>query len=192
MKRRPMNPNFPEVFGLDHAAYRCRDAQETRDFYEGLLGFPLEVAMYNEKHPTTGEELYYMHLFFDIGSPDPKSNSYIAFFDVLGEAGNDFDFKKQWGMDLHFAMKVNDVDAINAWRDRFKELGVQFDGPVDHGVCTSLYFHDPNGYRLEFMAMNAENAAEWEEHKQNAHSALEDWNRIKAKAQAQPQTASSI
>lgn len=187
--RRPIDPSLPEVFGLDHAAYRCRDAQETCDFYEGLLGFPLEVAMINKIHPTTREPLRYLHLFFDIGSPDSESSSYLAFFDVADEVhGQDFDFKRQWGMDLHFAMKVRDCDAINAWRDRLQELGVQFDGPVDHGVCTSLYFHDPNGYRLEFMAMNAENAESWEEHKREAHDSLKAWNELKA----QPPAASSV
>lgn len=28
-----------------HVAYRCRDAAETRAFYEGLLGLPLAIAL---------------------------------------------------------------------------------------------------------------------------------------------------
>lgn len=181
MTRRPIDPTHPEVFGLDHAAYRCHDAQETCDFYEGLLGFPLEVAMINERHPTTGEELQYLHLFFDIGSPQPGTPSYIAFFDVIG---SDFDFKKQWGMDLHFAMKVNTIDDILQWRERFIEKDIAFDGPVDHGVCTSLYFHDPNGYRLEFIAYSKENAVAWEQHKRDARKDLQLWNARKAQVAA--------
>ena len=181
MSRRPINPSHPEVFGLDHAAYRCRDAQETCDFYEGLLGFPLEVAMINERHPTTGEDLQYLHLFFDIGSAERGTPSYIAFFDVIG---SDFDFKDQWGMDLHFAMKVKSPADIETWKQRFTEKGIKFDGPVDHGVCTSIYFHDPNGYRLEFITYSEENAAEWESHKQGAHEALATWNDKKADALA--------
>ena len=30
--------NFVPVNGLHHIAYRCRDAEETRRFYEDLLG----------------------------------------------------------------------------------------------------------------------------------------------------------
>ena len=29
------------VLGLHHNAYRCRDAEETRHFYEDVLGLPL-------------------------------------------------------------------------------------------------------------------------------------------------------
>ena len=29
------------IHGLHHFAYRCRDAEETRHFYEDILGLPL-------------------------------------------------------------------------------------------------------------------------------------------------------
>ena len=45
MSRRPSDPTQPQVFGLHHAAYRCRDAKETCEFYEGVLGFPLAQAL---------------------------------------------------------------------------------------------------------------------------------------------------
>lgn len=183
MARRPTDPRLPEVFGLDHAAYRCRDAQETCDFYEKVLGFPLEVAMVNSVHPTTGEPLRYLHVFFDIGSAASGVPSYLAFFEVA-ETGHDFDFKRQWGMDLHFAMKVRDREAIDTWRDRLAERGVPFDGPVDHGVCTSLYFHDPNGYRLEFITYSPENAASWAEHKRDARASLQAWGQLKSQLAA--------
>jgi catechol 2,3-dioxygenase-like lactoylglutathione lyase family enzyme len=32
------------VRGLHHAAYRCRDAEQTREFYEDFLGLPLVDA----------------------------------------------------------------------------------------------------------------------------------------------------
>ena len=33
------------VKGLHHSAYRCRDAEETRQFYEDFLGLPLIEAL---------------------------------------------------------------------------------------------------------------------------------------------------
>ena len=29
-----------QIRGLHHNAYRCRDSEETRQFYEGFLGLP--------------------------------------------------------------------------------------------------------------------------------------------------------
>ena len=33
------------IKGLHHAAYRCRDSEETRAFYEDFLGLPLVDAL---------------------------------------------------------------------------------------------------------------------------------------------------
>ena len=52
----PIDPTQPPVFGLDHSAYRCRDAEETRVFYEDVVGFPLALALHIDRHPTTGEK----------------------------------------------------------------------------------------------------------------------------------------
>ena len=55
----PTDPNQPPVHGLDHSAYRCRDAEETRAFYEDVLGFPLTLALHIDRHPTTGERVVF-------------------------------------------------------------------------------------------------------------------------------------
>jgi len=69
---RPLN-------GLYHFAYPCRDAEETRHFYEDILGLPLVNCMMSERVPSTGEEQPYVHFFFEM-----KNGSYIAFFDLGG------------------------------------------------------------------------------------------------------------
>ena len=33
------------IKGLHHNAYRCRDSEETRRFYEGFLGLPLTSTL---------------------------------------------------------------------------------------------------------------------------------------------------
>lgn len=184
MTRRPTDPTQKPVFGLHHSAYRCRDAEETRAFYEDVLGFPLRLAMEVPANPVTREPVNYMHLFFDIGSRDPDAPEYIAFFDVPGshDGHEDFDFKHQWGLDLHFAMKVEDVEAVKAWRDRLVARGIEVEGPIDHGICTSVYFHDPNGYRLEFTTEGEGQQGEFDRQSAEARDNLKKWHAYKASA----------
>ena len=35
----------PRITGIHHSAYRCRDAAETRAFYEGVLGLEVAAAL---------------------------------------------------------------------------------------------------------------------------------------------------
>ena len=176
------DPTRPEVHGLDHSAYRCRDAEETRAFYEDVVGFPLSLALRIDRHPTTGEHVDYLHVFFDIGGGDPDNPSYIAFFEVVDNPGDDPDelFRTRWGMDLHFAMRVADHAALDAWKTRLEEKGVAVEGPIDHGMCRSIYFHDPNGYRLEFASQEAGERAVFDEHGAAARESMRDWTAWKA------------
>ena len=43
------------IKGLHHFAYRCRDAEETRHFYEDVLGLPLAHLIKLDHVPSTGE-----------------------------------------------------------------------------------------------------------------------------------------
>ena len=48
-------PSFVPINGLHHFAYRCRDAEETRHFYEDLLGLPLVHVIRQDRVPSTQE-----------------------------------------------------------------------------------------------------------------------------------------
>jgi glyoxylase I family protein len=66
-----------EIHRLHHHASRCQDAEQTRHFYEDLLGLPLVHVIRAENVPSTGERCPYVHLFFRLGD-----GSCIAFFDL--------------------------------------------------------------------------------------------------------------
>ena len=68
------------ISGLHHYAYRCRNAEETRSFYEDLLGLPLAHVIQADSVPSTGASDPYVHLFFEYAD-----GSYIAFFDLGDE-----------------------------------------------------------------------------------------------------------
>ena len=49
----------------------------------------------------------------------------------------------------HFAMKVKNNDELLAMRDRLRAKGVPVMGPLDHGMCCSIYFAGPENLSLE-------------------------------------------
>ena len=49
----------------------------------------------------------------------------------------------------HLAFKVDSRDALLAMRDRIRSRGVNIFGPIDHGMCQSIYFAGPENLALE-------------------------------------------
>jgi catechol 2,3-dioxygenase-like lactoylglutathione lyase family enzyme len=63
--------------GLHHAAFRCRDARETVDFYTSVLGLKFIHAMGEDHVPSTGAYSPHIHIFFEM-----DDGSRIAFLQV--------------------------------------------------------------------------------------------------------------
>ena len=125
-----------KIQGLHHNAYRCRDSEETRVFYEEFLGLPLLSAFEIDE----GRAL---HTFFQMAD-----GSCLAFFEAPGKP---FEFKRQDTLDLHIALAV-DNDVFEAMLGKAQAEGKEVRGPVDHGFVRSVYFRDPNGYVIELTA----------------------------------------
>ena len=132
----------PAVHGVYHFAFPCRDAEETRAFYEDLLGLPLAHTMQMTGVPGTDMKFDYAHFFFEMGD-----GSYIAFFD-FGKGEEPGPTPRM----QHLAMRVETVADVMAFKARLEEAGVEVIGPVDHEFITSFYFKDPNGLSLEITA----------------------------------------
>lgn len=163
----------PQLKGLYHYAYACRDAEETRHFYEDILGLPLVNCMLSDRVPSTGEEKPYAHFFFEMGD-----GSYIAFFD-LGENQMPQPSPNTPAWVQHFAIETGSVDDVLAMRQRLVEHSVEVTGLVDHEFVKSIYFFDPNGLRLEVTA-RTEPPHFLEEAARDARSAFDRWTRAKA------------
>ena len=155
-----------------HFAFPCRDAEETRAFYEDLLGLPMTSCVKVASVPSSGDPGPYLHLFFEMGD-----GSYVAFFDLgTGELPKPSPNTPKWVQ--HLALEVPtmaDVDAIHA---RLKAAGVDVIGVVDHDFIQSIYFFDPNGLRLE-ITTRTEPPGFIEKQAREAHSALADWQNFK-------------
>jgi catechol 2,3-dioxygenase-like lactoylglutathione lyase family enzyme len=130
------------IRGLHHNAYRCRDSEETRRFYEDFLGLTLAGTL-EIAESKTGRQVDVLHTFYALGD-----GSYLAFFEAPGMP---FDFKAQHDYDLHIALEV-DEDTLHAMLARGKAAGIETRGISDHGFIHSIYFRDPNGYVIELTA----------------------------------------
>ena len=149
---------------LHHNAYRCRDSEETRVFYEDFLGLKLVSAF--EIGGGSG-----LHTFFAM-----DDGSCLAFFEVPGKK---FDFKRQDDLDLHIALDVGN-DVFDAMLAKGKRNGIEVRGPVDHGFCRSIYFRDPNGYVIELTASTGVHQEMMDPAQSKPHEALARWQAAKS------------
>lgn len=164
------NPNsFVPIHGLHHIAYRCRDAEETRHFYEDLLGLPLTHVVREDNVGSTGEHCPFVHLFFEM-----TDGSSVAFFD-LGDnkAVEPWPDTPRWVN--HLALRVGSEAEVDAAKQRLEAAGVQVVGPALHdGFVRSIYFFDPNGIRLELTLTTASEAVQ-RGYQRDAHALCAQW-----------------
>jgi catechol 2,3-dioxygenase-like lactoylglutathione lyase family enzyme len=142
-ERKADRKGFVPVRGLHHFAYRCRDAEETRQFYEDVLGLPLAHLIQDDHVPSTGEYCPYAHIFFEMAD-----GSFIAFFDLGDDLASDPSPNTPSWVN-HLALNVASVEDLLLAKQRLEAAGVDVVGVTDHGFINSIYFFDPNGIRLE-------------------------------------------
>jgi catechol 2,3-dioxygenase-like lactoylglutathione lyase family enzyme len=159
---------------LHHNAYRCRDSEETRAFYEDFLGLPL-VKTLELGRTKTGRETHALHTFYRL-----DDGSHLAFFETTDLP---FDFKPQHDYDLHIALEVG-AEALPEMMAEARERGMECRGPSDHGMIDSIYFRDPNGYVIELCAKRADHDSLMDPATNGARDALRRWTSGKAKAKA--------
>ena len=148
---------------LHHAAYRCKNSEETRKFYENFLGLKL-VNAFEINETQTGRKTSVLHSFYEM-----DDNSCIAFFEAPDKP---FIFKDQHDFDLHIALEVSYQNLIKMFEKGKKEK-IDTRGISDHGFISSIYFRDPNGYVVELTAKNASYKGISDS---NAQKNLQKWN----------------
>jgi catechol 2,3-dioxygenase-like lactoylglutathione lyase family enzyme len=162
------------IKGLHHNAYRCRDSEETRRFYEDFLGLPLAGTL--EIHETkTGRPVNVLHTFYAMGD-----GSFLAFFEA---PASPFEFKAQHDFDLHIALEVEEPE-LAPMLAKGKARGIESRGIADHGFVRSIYFRDPNGYVIELTAKTARHAQEMDPATNAARAKLDRWQAQKPSTSA--------
>ncbi len=150
---------------LHHNAYRCRDSEETRRFYEDFLGLPLAEAL-EIRETKTGRRTDTLHTFYRL-----DDGSFLAFFEAPDRA---FEWKEQHDYDLHIALEV-DESVLAPMIERGRAAGIETRGIVDHGFIHSIYFRDPNGYVIELTAKAEGHDAAVDPTRNHARERLDRW-----------------
>jgi catechol 2,3-dioxygenase-like lactoylglutathione lyase family enzyme len=146
------------IKGLHHNAYRCRDSEETRVFYEDFLGLRF-VSAFEIEPAATGHDTRALHTFFEM-----DDGSCLAFFEVPG---------------LHIALGV-EGETFESMLQKAKAEDREVRGPVDHGFVRSIYFRDPNGYVIELTASTGKHGEMMDPAISKPHEALERWQAAKS------------
>jgi catechol 2,3-dioxygenase-like lactoylglutathione lyase family enzyme len=162
------------IKGLHHNAYRCRDSEQTRQFYEDFLGLPLSGSL--EIHETkTGRPTSVLHTFYRL-----DDGSFLAFFEAPDLP---FQWKQQLDFDLHIALEVEPA-VLTDMLAKGRARGVETRGISDHEFVHSIYFRDPNGYVIELTAKTPEHARLMDPTKNAARAILQRWQAAKPAAPA--------
>ena len=134
--------------GVHHLAIATADIKKQIAFCTDVLGMEL-VALY-WMHGVEGA----WHGFLKL-----NDHSYVAFVQTpdiakvertlgvthAGNAGNPC----AGGAMQHVAFNVDTEEDLLALRDRIRSRGVTVMGPIDHGMCKSMYFAGPEDLSLE-------------------------------------------
>lgn len=155
---------------LHHAAFRCKDAAETVQFYTEVLGLKFSHAMGEDHVPSTGAYSPHIHIFFEM-----EDGSSIAFFECPRDKGNMKDLESpDWIQ--HFAFEVDGLDSLHAAHRDLQAKGISVVGPTNHDdFITSIYFFDPSGHRLELTARTCD-ASRLKVFEREAPQVLALWN----------------
>ena len=162
------------IKGLHHNAYRCRDSEETRRFYEDFLGLPLSGSL-EIRETKTGRPTAVLHTFYRLGD-----GSYLAFFEAPGMP---FEWKPQHDFDLHIALEVEPAE-LEAMMAKGKAQGIETRGVSDHDFVRSIYFRDPNGYVIELTAKTPQHDRLMEPSTNDARAILDRWQAQKRETRA--------
>ena len=178
IKERPSVPSNvlaafqPNISNMHHIAYKCRDAEEQRHFYEDILGLKFLGAMRDAIPPVEGgAPVEFLHVFFAM-----SSGECIAFFDI-GDGKMPERNPSEPSFVNHISMQVPDkASLINMWA-RLEDAGVEVFYMRDHDFCWSIYFDDPSGHRIELSFNTERFDSFWEKEEASARDELAKWNK---------------
>jgi catechol 2,3-dioxygenase-like lactoylglutathione lyase family enzyme len=168
----PQRGSVPKM--LNHVAYVTHDSAATADFYTRLLGMELACTVLADRLPSTGDPFPFFHLFFRLGD-----GSTIAFFESPALPAPAKPSHPAYDVFNHIAFEVDSPAIVDEWRDWLVQNDVEVVGPTNHGIIYSIYFHDPNGVRLE---LTTPLTSDWNQRTEQGYRDLALWEGAKERA----------
>ena len=140
--------------GLHHLAISTGDIKTQIEFFSDVLGMEL-VALY-WMHGVAGTFHGFMRLNDGasvalVQNDKIKQTRAIAGVSHAGNPGA----PSAPGTMQHVAFNVDSEADLLALRDRIRSRGVVVFGPLNHGLCKSIYFAGPEGLSLEIATSEA-------------------------------------
>ena len=137
-----------KVEGLHHLAITTGDMKAQIEYFTDKLGMELQALYWMHGVENT------FHAFLRLN--DESSLAFVHNPDIAkispeigvthaGNAGSNC----APGTMQHLAMKVKDDVELHAMRDRLRSKGVPVLGPIEHGLCKSIYFAGLENMTLE-------------------------------------------
>ncbi|MGL5838943.1 MAG: VOC family protein [Sphingorhabdus sp.] len=134
--------------GIHHIAIMTGDMKRQIEFFSDVLGAPL-VAIF-DMHGVPGGIHAFLKLdggcYFSLVQLPETAGTPITLGVTHAGTGQD---NCAPGTMQHLAFYVADEDRLLAMRDRIRTKGVNVIGPLDHGMCKSIYFAGPEQLTLE-------------------------------------------
>jgi catechol 2,3-dioxygenase-like lactoylglutathione lyase family enzyme len=134
--------------GVHHIAVMTADIKAQIAFFTDVLGCKLSAIF--DMHGVPGAFHAFVHLNDHCYFSFVQMDDIGAIPTTLGvtHAGTGAG-KAAAGVTQHIAFSVASHDDLLAMRDRIRTKGVNVMGPIDHGMCQSIYFAGPEGMTLE-------------------------------------------
>ena len=143
-----MNGQIP---GIHHVTAIAGNPQQNIDFYTGFLGLRLVKLTVNFDDPGS----YHIYYGDQVGHP----GTILTFFAWPGGPRGRLGIGQV--VTASFAIPEASVDY---WMERFREHGVDFEGPTNRFGQDVIAFSDPDGLQLELVAgTQGAGATPWEE-----------------------------
>ncbi len=134
--------------GIHHIAIMTGDMKQQIEFFSDVLGCRLQAIF--DMHGVPGGFHAFLHL---------DDHCAFSLVQLPGTADIPIEIGKTHagsgagnsapGTMQHLAFKVDTRDDLLAMRDRIRMKGVNVIGPIDHGMCQSIYFAGPEQLALE-------------------------------------------